>query len=457
MPARGDRAAPHFDPQLPRELRRYFDDLDFAFGRAGITDQTEKKKHACRYVDVDTADLWESITEYSDAQTSYGDFVKAIYSLYPGSEEERKWSVADMDKLVGERSRLSIISLGDLGEYYRQFFTITTFLRNKHRLSEAEQSRAFVRGFQPDLWSRISQRLQLKLPDHFPDDPYHLTDIHDAAQYVLQGTPSNLLKATSSTSTSTSTKEVKTEDLAAILERLTDSFVKALTAQGNVVHTHTPNDRPPRSTNPSSGCNYCGSLEHFIRDCLAVTEDIKQGKCKRNTEGKVTLPSGAFVPREITGRYLKDRIEEWHRRNPGQLAAAQMLYNVMSNGITDASTPQHNVDNTLTSIATRQTHPDLFVTQVGSKIQLSANDRIASLERELFQLRGRKVEPQVQTRAQRAAEKGKQLDRPSSPVAREPSVDIEEEPARPPKKQAMQPEVVIPVAGPVKPKQPVPD
>ena len=64
-----------------------------------------------------------------------------------------------------------------------------TFLRSKTRLSEAEQSRAFVHGFPPDLWRTVSQRLQLKLPDHFPDDPYPLLDILEAAQYVLHGTP----------------------------------------------------------------------------------------------------------------------------------------------------------------------------------------------------------------------------------------------------------------------------
>ncbi|KIM88123.1 hypothetical protein PILCRDRAFT_3170, partial [Piloderma croceum F 1598] len=58
MPARGDRSAPHFDPQQPRELRRFFAELDFAFTRAGVADRTAQKKHACRYVDVDTADLW---------------------------------------------------------------------------------------------------------------------------------------------------------------------------------------------------------------------------------------------------------------------------------------------------------------------------------------------------------------------------------------------------------------
>jgi hypothetical protein len=47
MPARGDRSAPQFDPKQPRELRRYFADLDFHIGRAAAMTDEEKKKHAC--------------------------------------------------------------------------------------------------------------------------------------------------------------------------------------------------------------------------------------------------------------------------------------------------------------------------------------------------------------------------------------------------------------------------
>jgi hypothetical protein len=73
-----------------------------------------------------------------------------------------------------------------------------------------------------------------------------------------------------------------------------------------------------------------------------------------------------------------------------------MLYHVLSNGV--ASTPatlQLKIEATPTLIATRQTHPDLFISQIKPEVQLSTNDRIASLEGELFQLRGRKVEPSV--------------------------------------------------------------
>jgi hypothetical protein len=118
MPACGDCPTLKFDLTHPRELHHYFSDLDFIFGHAGITDNTEKKQHAIQYVDVDTSELWEALPEYSDNTKTYSDFAKAIHALYPGSEEEHKWLVADMDKLVGEQQRLGVLSLGDLGEYY---------------------------------------------------------------------------------------------------------------------------------------------------------------------------------------------------------------------------------------------------------------------------------------------------------------------------------------------------
>ena len=378
MPVRGDRSAPRFDPKQPRELRRYFADLEFAFGRASVTDETEQKKHATRYVDVDTSELWETLPEFSDNHKSFKDFVAAISALYPGADEERKWSVADMDKLVGERTRLGIISLGDLGEYYRQFLAITTFLRNKGRLSEAEQSRAFVRGFPPDLWRIVSQRLQLKEPDHFPDDPYDLNTVHEAARYVLHGTPS-AHPAITTTSTTLATQpapartEIKTEDVAALLERINETMAKLLMAQAN------PQAQQPAQ---SMNCHFCGGPDHLGRNCMVAADYITQGKCRRNTEGLIVLPTGAFIPRDIPGRWFKDRLDEWHIRNPGQLAAGQLMYNVLSNAVSE---PRSHV------LATRRTHPDLFE----DSLSLSTDQRIQTLERELLQLRARNVAPQT--------------------------------------------------------------
>jgi hypothetical protein len=432
MPARGDRAVPRFDPKQPRGLRRYFTDLEFHFNRANVTHDGEKKQHATRYVDVDTSELWESLQEFTDAALPYADFVKTVHSLYPGSEEERKWSVADMDKLVGERSRLGILSLADLGEYYRQFLAITSFLISKQRLSEDEQSRAFVRGFQSDLWVRVSQRLQLKLPDHFPDDPYPLDSIHEAALFALHGTSSTLLASVSpNTATHSSAPQnaksdnanVKKEDIAAILERV-ESYIKMLTEQQQ--HQHHNHDHRGDPSNRGA-CNFCGSFEHFMRDCKVLADYIGAGKCIRNVEGKVVLPNGMFLPRDIKGDKFQTRFDEFHRRFPGQLATGQLMLGVLSQGISDPVAPAR------LTMATRTTHPDLFAKETPLVAPLTTQERIDSLERELFQLRGRKVDPPTQPRHSRRQE------RSPSP---QPSTNEAENP--PKAKQRLVPEVVIP-------------
>jgi hypothetical protein len=100
MPPRGHSSAPKFTPNIPRELQRYFKELELLFGPAQIVDDSEKKKHTCRYVNIDTTDLWEAIPEFDGTKT-FDDFKSAIFKLYPGSESEHKWTIADMDKLVG--------------------------------------------------------------------------------------------------------------------------------------------------------------------------------------------------------------------------------------------------------------------------------------------------------------------------------------------------------------------
>jgi hypothetical protein len=238
MPARSHSTAPKFDPTQPRELCRYFDELDMLFAACTITDSDQMKRHACHYLDIDSAELWESVPEFATG-ILFNTFRTAIHKLYPGSENDCKWSISDMDKLVGEQLRISIFNVSNLGMYYRSFYNITQFLRTKNRISEAEQSRAFVQGFQSSLWTHIECRLELKLPDHYPDDPYNLEEIHEAAKFILAGsttshpTPQQHLTATSSQpvpSTSEPHSHIKSEDLTMIFEQFTATIATALAA-----------------------------------------------------------------------------------------------------------------------------------------------------------------------------------------------------------------------------------
>ena len=381
MPAGGHSTAPTFTPDQPRVLRRYFDELEMLLAKCGITDEQEKKKYSRIYVDIDTSDLWQSLPEHN-ATSSFADFIKAVFELYPGSEGDRKWVISDMDKLIGEQLRLGIHDTAGLGIYYRAFYTITSFLRDKNRISEAEQSRAFVRGFQADLWTHISRRLELKFPDQYPDEPYLLKEINEAAKFVLHGTSPtqlNLRDSSWTTSSTVSQSGIKSEDLTSFLDKFATTLIRALapvtghsSSSSSHDHTHTPD---PSGSSDKYKCKFCSEKGHYNIDCPTCARYISEGKIKRNTDDKVVLPSGAYIPHSIMGENLRDRIDEYHRRYPGQImtdlitgntnTTGQMMY-----GIFAATTPA-----TVPSVPAET-----------STFQLSASNRIAALEQEIFQL-----------------------------------------------------------------------
>ena len=144
MPACGERGAPQFDPAKPRELRHFFNDLRFQFARSEVVDEAEMKGHALRFIDCDTTELWEILPEFTDSTTPYQKFVDAVCQLYPGSDAQHCWLIADMEKLVADTLRTRISSLADLRKYHRDFISITMFLITKNRLAAPEQSRTFA-------------------------------------------------------------------------------------------------------------------------------------------------------------------------------------------------------------------------------------------------------------------------------------------------------------------------
>jgi hypothetical protein len=108
------------------------------FGPAGVTEDVEKKSQMVQYLDIDQSDLWKGLKGYSDREVSYEDWKEEVINLYPEADEKTKWTMLDLDKLVGERARLGIYNLVDLGAYYQVFLMILLFLLNKGKISEAE-------------------------------------------------------------------------------------------------------------------------------------------------------------------------------------------------------------------------------------------------------------------------------------------------------------------------------
>jgi hypothetical protein len=335
MPLRSESTALTFDPTKPRELYRFFEDLEQLFSRASVDDKI-KKSFVVRYVDFNTEEMWSSLKEFKDPTSEYPDFKKAILAHYPDATGDFTYSLRDVDILVGERQRLGIVSNADLTHFHLRFNTITNWLIDKKYLSQMEQQRAYIRAFTQPLLPGIMNRLQLKFPDRHPSLPYEIEDVHKAAQFVLQSAAAIGYQApnTMNTAPAEDIKDIgiKKEDFSALLSEFGKTIIEALNINSR--------PRPGPSTGPrnSMECAMCGG-PHFIRDCMTVDDFIKAGKCKRNYENKVVLPSGAFVSRDTPGRWLMDRLDEWHRRHPNQLAAAAMIHTISRNIVDPWTTP----------------------------------------------------------------------------------------------------------------------
>ncbi|KAI0369557.1 hypothetical protein BV20DRAFT_903556, partial [Pilatotrama ljubarskyi] len=199
-----------------------------------------------RYLPIDVSDLCESLPEYANEDKTYEDFKKAIIALYPGAGEDRKFAVADVENLVAKRAAVPIANISELSAYYRDFFSMTSYLMKHNRLSESEQSRLFVRGIAPPLRDQVSQRLQLKLPDHYPDDPYKLDEIYDATKFVLHGTQPTAVEAGRGAPGSEGREGVvKVEEIAPLLRFLAQS-----------VGEGSANANASGNTNPFAGNRY---------------------------------------------------------------------------------------------------------------------------------------------------------------------------------------------------------
>ena len=391
MPNFGERAAPIFNQAKPRELPRFFKALERLFARVGVTNDKDMKDDALQYVDFEVEQIWKTFPEYADPLKSYAAFKAAVMAHYPDATGDYVYSLSELEAHIAKHKGDGIVTTDDLQEFHLKFLAITTWLIEQDQMGEFEQRRDYIRAFVQPLSGGIKNRLCMKFLDQHPNKPHKIQDVYEAARYVLLGegtlprsayvpVPAPIIAARTVPVVpidSSSATVIKAETFASVMSDFTKTIAEAL----------QQNSRPritgsAPSTQRNTDCNFCGG-QHFIRECKVVDEYVLAGKCRRNFEGKVVLSTGAFVPREIPGTLLCERVDEWHHRNPNQLSVASLVHTISTEHI---------------RANTQGTTPPAF--------QLSTADRISTLEAELFNLRAKRQEfvPLVRTRAQKARE-----------------------------------------------------
>jgi hypothetical protein len=163
------------------------------------------------------------------------------------------------------------------------------------------------------------------------------------------------------------------EDLTTLFEQMAQSFLKVLMPQkSTTTHASSSTNAQAMTTLDLLRCAFCGQSGHSIAQCLVCTDYITNEKCKRNPEGKIVLPNGQYTPHSIPGRFIKDRIDEWHKCNPVKSTSSSLMYEI--NPVEMSSQ---------TSVATN-------MVSTTSTNAFTVDQHIAALEQEIFNLRNAK-------------------------------------------------------------------
>ncbi|KZO96620.1 hypothetical protein CALVIDRAFT_469468, partial [Calocera viscosa TUFC12733] len=345
MPLRTSRDAPKFVSAHPTDVRRYFEDLEQCSVAADL-DDAAKILWAVRYPPGTVEETWSSLDSFSRGQ--YEAFKAEVLTLYPGAtSDDRRYSLSDLEALVNRAAQVSLTNRAQFGEYYREFNRISSWLLSKERISKLEQRREFMRGFDKSFRDRILARLLIKVPNHFPHNPYDMPDVVSAVTWLLTGTSADVpVIGLSDETNGSNTPVIKSEtttQLASMFEGMTSVLKQNLALYTQLQHSTNAAARPynpaipqnnraniqpvqnnitatwstPNGGNGSAfrGCIFCGGT-HFVMDCADANTHIQMGYIKRNAERKLVLPNGQYVPGIIQGANLKERVLAWHLAHP---------------------------------------------------------------------------------------------------------------------------------------------
>lgn len=184
MPLANSNKAPRFK-STPFEFDSFFDDVEELASRAGLSVKDTIRWARC-YAGSES-ESWQYVPclEEGNIPDHFETFRKEVRQKYPSLSEDRRFTSADIDRLVDHTSQISNMTRDDFGEYARKFSIIAQYLIARERLSKRERNFAFLKGFPQPVRSRVLHRLSIRKSEVLPEEGYKFKDIEEAALFVL--------------------------------------------------------------------------------------------------------------------------------------------------------------------------------------------------------------------------------------------------------------------------------
>lgn len=346
LPVRGSKDAPKFDGTAIG-LRRYFEDVEELSISVSKTTDPEKIAIALRYVTADEEATWRTI---HDPTLTWDQFKDKVITLYPGADLTGRYTRSDLQEITRRNVVKVWTTKDEAGQYHRDFTRVSSYLIDGGKISRNEANMDFMNGIHPELRNRVLARLQYTKPSQDNATPYSIEHVLEAAIWCITGInfytmyespPVAGSSYTPSPENAVVTPKSEPVDFVSVMEAMNDKFQTSISTLAQTLvsalaekpsYNNGPRrnwNRPENNGNRQGGypsvrpqypsnfgaCNFCGASGHFIRECPRADEYISQGKCSRESSGRIIMPNGWGVSPLLPGRNIMERIDSWHREN----------------------------------------------------------------------------------------------------------------------------------------------
>ena len=192
MPLSREHIALRFDSSKPREICKFWEDIETHFEQSGITDN-EHKPWVLWYVDSDTHNFWESFEEASSDEKTYEVFKAKINEYYPRADGTCQYTTAELLAYIDQALSDGIWDKDKYTTFARGFMQKLQYPLKKEVISKNEQSRFLLGALRPNLCAQVIRQLEIICKDLELDVAYPVGEIDKAIQFCLISTTSSFM------------------------------------------------------------------------------------------------------------------------------------------------------------------------------------------------------------------------------------------------------------------------
>lgn len=184
MPMRTHSAAPRFDGE-PKKLPRYVEDVRETCEAAGITDVARIIHYLAFYSAQSQEETFKNIG--AAHRGSVDAYVEELFREFPGAGSEARYTRDDVTRCQKKYAEGEWWTRDEVGEYYREMKTVTTYLVAQNTMSEAERNKEFAAGFPDRMWAEMKPWLIASNPLVSINEGFPINTTREAAIRVVSG------------------------------------------------------------------------------------------------------------------------------------------------------------------------------------------------------------------------------------------------------------------------------